>query len=656
MFRRLRDYLLLPSELSDFERSYLARMNRIGFYFFASHIPVFTLIAAFNGTNALLAFGLTTFLVSGPILASRFLSNPRHVSITFGFLAMGLGGLLVHFGQGPMQIEMHFYFFVLIALLAVFANPAVILTAAVTAAVHHLTLWVLLPRSVFNYDASIWTVVVHALFVVLESIAACFVARSFFDDVIGLDHIVQLRTAEVEAKNAAMRLVFDTVDQGFVTIDRAGVMSPERSAVVARWLGPAPASELLADYLEPVSARFAASFRLGWEAVIDDVLPLELNLAQLPSEVAVGERILRLAYTPILEGDALVRVLVVMTDITAERGRELAEIEQRDILHVVDRILRDKAGFLEFLAECEGMIEALREGTLGLAQAKRLIHTLKGNAAIYGLGGVSSAWHLVEDRMEESGLVPGEEDLAGVFELWGAFRGRLSGLLGEELRSRVELDDAEYAEILSRAMEGAPPQELAERIRSWKREPVRKRLARVAEQARSVAERLGKPGLEIDVEDAGIRLEAGEWAPFWSSFVHVVRNAVDHGIEPRDERVAKGKPAEGRLVLGGVQDGDAFVVSITDDGRGISWSKLRERALEHGLPAATHDDLVQALFADGVSTRDEASEYSGRGVGMGAVASACMARGGSVSVESTPDRGTTVRFLFPGVFEQRAAA
>ena len=102
--------------------------------------------------------------------------------MTYGFTAMVMGGLLVHFGQGPMQIEMHFYFFVLIALLAVFANPMVILTAAVTVALHHFVVWLVIPISVFNYQASLWTVVVHALFVSLESIAAVFVARSFFND------------------------------------------------------------------------------------------------------------------------------------------------------------------------------------------------------------------------------------------------------------------------------------------------------------------------------------------------------------------------------------------------------------------------------------------------------------------------------------------
>jgi hypothetical protein len=95
---------------------------------------------------------------AGPALAYATLERPRVVSIIYGVSAMFFGGLLVHFGQGPVQIEMHFYFFALIAMLAVFGNPLVIVAAAVTVALHHLLLWFIVPESVFNYDAPVWVV------------------------------------------------------------------------------------------------------------------------------------------------------------------------------------------------------------------------------------------------------------------------------------------------------------------------------------------------------------------------------------------------------------------------------------------------------------------------------------------------------------------
>src|SRR5690606_1148059 len=96
---------------------------------------------------------------------------------------------------------------------------------AVTVAVHHLLLWMFLPASVFNYDAPWWVVAVHAAFVVLESVATIYIARSFFDSVIGLEKVVQERTTALEDRNRAMRLVLDNVEEGLLTIDGTGASS-----------------------------------------------------------------------------------------------------------------------------------------------------------------------------------------------------------------------------------------------------------------------------------------------------------------------------------------------------------------------------------------------------------------------------------------------
>lgn len=170
-------------------------MNRVALVFFALHVPVFALVAWANHTGPALAALLTSIVVLGPAAGEYTLTNPRSVSMIHGVSAMFMGGLLVHFGQGPAQIEMHFYFFALLAMCAVFGNPMVIVASTITVALHHLIIWLTLPRSVFNYDAGWWVVAIHAAFVVLEAIATCFIARSFFDNVIGLERIVQARTA-----------------------------------------------------------------------------------------------------------------------------------------------------------------------------------------------------------------------------------------------------------------------------------------------------------------------------------------------------------------------------------------------------------------------------------------------------------------------------
>ena len=153
--------LVLPNEITTFEREHVKKVNTVAFYFYLAHIPIFATIAFFNDTGPMTALVLTSALCIGPAVAWKAIENPRHVAVVMGITSMLMGGLLVHFGQGPLQIEMHFYFFVLLALLAVYAVPMVIVAAAITVAIHHLALWWLLPKSVFNYDAPVWVVLLH---------------------------------------------------------------------------------------------------------------------------------------------------------------------------------------------------------------------------------------------------------------------------------------------------------------------------------------------------------------------------------------------------------------------------------------------------------------------------------------------------------------
>ena len=653
MRTRLTSYLVLPTLITPFERAYLLRVNRIALAFFTAHIPLFALIALVNGRSVGLAVGLTTLMVAGPWLGMRVFRNPRHVSVSFAFAAMCLGGVLVHIGQGPMQIEMHFYFFVLIALLAVFANPVVILVAAATVTVHHLLLWILIPSSVFNYDASFWTVGVHALFVVIESVAACFVARSFFDDVIGLERIVQSRTAEVEASNRAIRLILDTVGQGFVTIDLEGTPSVERSAAVDRWFGPPIPGEKLWDWLGRSDPSVGPSLHLGWEGVLEDILPIELSLTQLPSGMRLGETHLRIAYTPVLEDGRLSRALVVLTDITAEVARARIEGERRDLMAIFDRALSDRSGLIAFVSETTSLLDQMSSCHDDLPAMRRHLHTLKGNAGLFGVSRLAAAAHTFEDRV---GDLPAAEYVDALRSIWADVHASLASLLGDDLCRGVDLTEAEHIAILKAIVEGAPHATLEEMVRGWGLEPTRCRLDRLGQHAQAVARRLGKPVPRIVIEGNGERLDPAVWGNFWSAAVHLVHNAVDHGLEDAEERRAAGKPEAGVVTLVTRRDHDAMVLEVSDDGRGVCWDEVARRARPMGLPTATASQLAAALFHQGLSTQEAVSEVSGRGVGMGTVLAACEALGGQMTIQSRPAEGTTVRCVFPGVHSGTLAA
>ncbi len=650
--KRLISYLVLPVEISAFERQYLARMNRIALIFFFCHIPVFIGVAALAGTSPTRAAILTLLALIGPAVAYKTLQNPRHLSVVFGFTAMCMGGILVHIGQGSMQIEMHFYFFVLIALLAVFANPLAIVTAAVTVALHHLTLYLLLPRSVFNYDASIWAVVVHFVFVILESVAACFVARSFFDNVIGLEKIVQSRTNALSDRNRDMRLVLDNVGQGFLTIEPNGTVSAERSAIAARWVGGYVPGKKIWEHLGELDSAGADWFRVAWDSIADDVLPLDMSIDQLPRRWTAGKTTFSLEYRPLIVDGRLTQMLLVMSDVSAQLEREQSEIEQRDFMRLFQCLLKDKKGLLEFFSEADDLVSKIVTPEVTGPELRRLVHTLKGNCALFGLSALAAFCHDLESNLLDAGGAMTGSKREQLGRIWGLFASNLRSLLGSDRADRVEVDQTEYAAVLDALDGNAAREEIALRIKTWQFETARTRLTRIAEQTRAIGSRLGKGSLNVVIEPNDVLLFPESWSAFWSSFTHAIRNAVDHGIESPEERLAVGKPREGQIRLTTKLLDDELWVEIADDGRGIAWNLVRERAAAAGLPHESREALVEALFHDGLTTKGEISEFSGRGIGMGAVRAICRKMGGSVQITSTEGKGTCLSFRWSNVHDR----
>ena len=128
--------------------------------------------------------------------------------------------------------------------------------------------------------------------------------------------------------------------------------------------------------------------------------------------------------------------------------------------------------------------------------------------------------------------------------------------------------------------------------------------------------------------------------------VHLLRNAVDHGLESPEERLAAGKSEVGTISIAARHEGSHVVIEISDDGRGMDVEKIRQKAMEKGLiaPEASLSprELLDLVFQPGFSTADNITDISGRGVGMDAVRSAIQLLNGSVELATELGKGTTV--------------
>ena len=193
--------------------------------------------------------------------------------------------------------------------------------------------------------------------------------------------------------------------------------------------------------------------------------------------------------------------------------------------------------------------------------------------------------------------------------------------------------------------------ELRDEITASRMVPVSNVFDRFPRVVRDAARALGKT-VDFVVEGRDIELDRSMLDDIADSIVHLLRNAVDHGIEAPAERVAAGKSVAGRLVLSAMRDRSAVVIRVTDDGHGIDRDRVLARAKRDGIVEAgktdlSEDELLRLLARPGFSTAEQVTDLSGRGVGVDAVYTRVRALGGAMNVRSLPGQGTTMTIRLP---------
>ena len=183
-------------------------------------------------------------------------------------------------------------------------------------------------------------------------------------------------------------------------------------------------------------------------------------------------------------------------------------------------------------------------------------------------------------------------------------------------------------------------------------QPLQGLLLALARHARELARTLGRE-VEVELSGGETRLDRRITRDLEEALVHIVRNAVDHGIEATETRATMGKPRAGALRIAAVAAGGRVRLTITDDGAGIEPAEVVEAAVKAGhiersrAAALGREEALRLLFLPGLSTRGEVTEVSGRGIGLDAVAAAAARAGGFVTIDSHPGRGTSVAFEVP---------
>jgi two-component system chemotaxis sensor kinase CheA len=180
--------------------------------------------------------------------------------------------------------------------------------------------------------------------------------------------------------------------------------------------------------------------------------------------------------------------------------------------------------------------------------------------------------------------------------------------------------------------------------------PIEELFARFPRLVRDLAEATGKQ-VELRLEGEETRLDRTIIERLAEPMIHLVRNAIDHGLEAPEERVAAGKPPAGHLTIAASYEGDRVAIRVADDGRGLDRARIARKGMALGLlppgTAVSEPRVAGLVFEAGFSTRDQAGAISGRGVGLDVVRDAIRALQGSIRLRSDEGRGTTFLIRLP---------
>ncbi len=194
--------------------------------------------------------------------------------------------------------------------------------------------------------------------------------------------------------------------------------------------------------------------------------------------------------------------------------------------------------------------------------------------------------------------------------------------------------------------------ELQKSVMKIRMVPVEQLFRRLPRIVRDVA-KVRKKEIAVEMAGQNTDLDKSVLDTLAEPLAHLVRNAADHGIETPEDRLAQGKSARGTIRLDAYHHGNQVVIEISDDGRGIGHEKLLRKAIQSGLVSEkdarglSRDEILNLIFQPGLTTADEVSEISGRGVGMDVVKNVMERLKGKIIVESDPGRGTTFQLVVP---------
>lgn len=486
---------------------------------------------------------------------------------------------------------------------------------------------------------------------------------------------------EIDQGKRSVELLFNNLDEGFFMFDKVGTIQNGVSGAARRIFGRDLVNEKFVDVLplEPAKKKQA----LAWqELAFSGSYDFDDFKSVAPRSIEMNGRFIELDFRPVYAADQILdRVICISIDKTNERKLRLQAEEETSLVKLVLGIIKDRTGFSKDVVELRNLFTVisgeLAKPEFDLSALLRAVHTVKGCASTRHILSVAKLAHSFEAKVAsyitENGLSEIQKLIAeltldaknieSVFESYLKTNEKIfESLMSKESFKTKTVDvgtvNELYRLLLQQNRSDSPA--MIYFVEHFMKDNLVTALGHYAELVRDLAASQKKK-INMKILNPELTINLQPYAALMTSLTHIFSNAVDHGIEPVFERVKSGKAAEGTVTVSFKKNinpktsDETLLIQISDDGRGISWEKIRDRAIsQKRIPiekakALSQEQCLQLIFINSFSTTENVSELSGRGVGTDAVMHEAQKLGGRAWVKSQVGRGTSFFIEVPNL-------
>lgn len=463
--------------------------------------------------------------------------------------------------------------------------------------------------------------------------------------------------------------------QGLIKLNQEGKITIDISDKCVKYLGAKNVYELRNKSFVELIERSNSGIRNKWSVypmLFEETYPsteFDMMLDLLPKSIYLPDesdslRLFSLHYYPCLNLEKkLIAIDIGLVDITSRQ--KLKEIQEQE--RILQKIYSDPESFFDFLQlllgvrkKLEHFMESLKVDSYckdDLVELKRSFHTLKGTAGIFNLDEIQKLSHRAEDYLEvffngergfhfakqfitlKRGFESQQKHLEEItHQISGSLRARLKGVVFSkskfsELKAAFKTGDMKTMCEIIGYMDSVPASELGKRFK--------------AEAERLAASREKLLRFRLEGENTRIPKSINNELKV---LIHLIRNAVDHGIESTQERIKRGKSEVGEIFFSVRKNQNSLNITVKDDGAGIDRDKLIQKALKKNMIRSPEEltDPLQLIYLSDLSTAKTVTELSGRGVGMDTVREVIITHmKGSIKTESHKGGGTCFSITIP---------